>query len=258
MRTRAKQAPRLPGAIPPASRQAPVRCRRLVAGTVVPLVAISAGIVGLSTPALAVSAVTASPSPTTAGATATYTVTFTATTALARGSDTITLTGPTGTAFSATTTDYQVIDDTTPASATASIVTANGTSVTITTPIAVAVGDSVQVTANNATNPTRAGSYTLSVATSQDATPKVAQAFFVGVSTIGFATGEKFPDELTGGPFVASEAASILLVDQNAIPASVADYLSTTKADVATAHLFGGDRVLTTSLQGALETALGI
>ena len=87
---------------------------------------------------------------------------------------------------------------------------------------------------------------------------KVAQTFFAGASTIGFATGQNFPDALTGGVFVASEAAPILLIENNAIPASVADYLSTTKADVATAHLFGGELVLTTSLQGAIETDLGI
>ena len=127
------------------------------------------GGLSLSPPAYAISEVTnltASPSVDAAGSIATYTITFMATSGLSSGA-TITLSGPpTGPRFSLTAANY-IINGT--AVATTPTQTA-ATNVTIITPAItpVANGGSVTVTASDVTNPTVAGSYSMSAATSLD------------------------------------------------------------------------------------------
>ena len=121
----------------------------------------------------AVSQVSFSPADNTTGASTTWTMDFMAATALTAGTDTITLTGPSGTVFPTSAGNYNVTDT---ASSTSSVVTSvysgGGTdSVTLVTPVSVTGGDTVSVVATGVTNPA-AGTYPstdFTIATSKDA-----------------------------------------------------------------------------------------
>jgi putative cell wall-binding protein len=113
-----------------------------------------------------VSSVTVSPVPANPAATATYTVGFTTTVALAANVGTITIVGPTNTVFPAAANDYTV--GTAPASVVTALPARSGlnTTVTIVTPVGVAIG-STSVVITGVTNP-GTGTPTLTVATSGD------------------------------------------------------------------------------------------
>ncbi len=145
--------------------------RWIAAGLVTTLVA-SFAVMTSTAYASVVTGVSASPSPLTAGAAATYTINFSTsvTGALAAGSGTITLTGPAGTQFPLTASDYTV---------NGSVVTAAPTdtatdNVTIITPVSVLASSSIAVVAGvgaTATNTTDAETSSISVSTSVDITP---------------------------------------------------------------------------------------
>jgi putative cell wall-binding protein len=124
-----------------------------------------------------VSNLTAVPLPNTAGAAATYTVSFTAKNALGVG-DTITLAGPNGTAFPTAASGYTVNNNA------VSAASAGGSSVTVTTPVAVSAGGAVTVRASGVTNPD-GGVRTLTVATSSDSTPAASTFYTILGSTGG-------------------------------------------------------------------------
>ena len=119
-----------------------------------------------------VGGVTFSASDTTPAASSNWTMGFTATTALTAGTDTITLTGPSGTVFPGTAGNYTVTDTTSSASSAVSSVRSGGgsDSVTIVTPVSAGTGDTVSVVATGVTNPA-AGTYPntdFTISTSQD------------------------------------------------------------------------------------------
>ncbi|MHB8682218.1 MAG: cell wall-binding repeat-containing protein [Acidimicrobiales bacterium] len=71
----------------------------------------------------------------------------------------------------------------------------------------------------------------------------VASRFFPSATTVGFATGNDFPDALGGGPFMglSGNVGPMLLVSGSApLPTPIANYLSSTKASISQAVLFGG------------------
>jgi len=99
--------------------------------------------------------------------------------------DTITIIGPAGTTFLTTAGDYQVTDSTSgsihAAGAAATVATKNGSSTnnetTFSTGVAYSAGDQLSVVVSNVTNPNVAGSYTLSVSTSEDQTSVTSNSY---------------------------------------------------------------------------------
>ena len=85
---------------------------------------------------------------------------------------------------------------------------------------------------------------------------KVATTFFSSPTTVGVATGENFPDALSGGAFLAHLGAPLVLADFDSIPAATANYLNSVNASVAAADLFGGSAVLSANVQTAIGSAI--
>jgi hypothetical protein len=68
----------------------------------------------------------------------------------------------------------------------------------------------------------------------------VAQKFFPSPFAIGLASGVNFPDALSGGVVSGLAHGPLLLVSPNALPAELTPYLTSTRASVQSAWLFGG------------------
>ena len=85
---------------------------------------------------------------------------------------------------------------------------------------------------------------------------KVATTFFSAPTTVGVATGENFPDALSGGAFLAHLGAPLVLADTNAVPTATTSYLNSVNASVAAADLFGGSAVLSAAVQTAIGAAI--
>ena len=143
------------------------------------VLAVTSTLVGIAgvTPAYAgtITGVTWVPSSAAATATnVTWSITFNTASNLAKGTDTITVTGPVNTVFPTAQSDYQVTDGTTAVTAAPSVVSvANSNSVpsttTITMPLTSQGGDQLTVQINGITNPA-AGSQSVSVSTTTDTT----------------------------------------------------------------------------------------
>ncbi len=195
-----------------------------------------------------------------AGAATTYSVAFTtsSTGALTAGSDTITLAGPTGTVFPLVAGDYTVA---------ATAVTASPTqtapnNVTFTTPVAVGISSGVAIQAgvgNTVTNPPTAGSYTWSVATSQDTTPTPSTTFSIthAAPALLTVTGGGGQTAQVGTPYGVALSASLTDAFGNVVPATpvtfaapasgpsgtfsgsgVSENVNTDTSGVATSHVF--------------------
>jgi putative cell wall-binding protein len=239
-----------------------------------------------------VTALTASPSPTTTGVTATYTVVFHATTAVPITTGTITIGGPSGTAFTATAGNYTV--NGTP------VVTATPgpASVTLNSPIAITAAMTVTVVASGVTNPA-VGLYNLTVATSTDAV-SVASPFYaitavvsgggggpaptvpatpvrlsgtdrfgtaIAASVVEFPTAgtagavvlaraDEYPDALVGTTLAAAKNAPLLFANGGALtPATQAEIQRVLPAG-GTVYLLGGTAAIPASVATVL-TSLG-
>ena len=84
----------------------------------------------------------------------------------------------------------------------------------------------------------------------------VATTFFSSPTTVGVATGENFPDALSGGAFLAHLGAPLVLADTNAVPAKTASYLQSANGTLTAADLFGGSAVLSASVQTTIGSAI--
>jgi putative cell wall-binding protein len=85
---------------------------------------------------------------------------------------------------------------------------------------------------------------------------KVATTFFSSPTTVGVATGENFPDALSGGAYLAHLAAPLVLADTSAVPTNTASYLQSAAASLTAADLFGGSAVLSAGVQAAIGSAI--
>ncbi|MGQ0617971.1 MAG: cell wall-binding repeat-containing protein [Acidimicrobiia bacterium] len=88
----------------------------------------------------------------------------------------------------------------------------------------------------------------------------VAEEFFVDVAlrTAGFASGVNFPDGLAGGAHVARSAnpGPLLLVQPDAVPATVGEYLTARRAAIESGFLYGGPIAVDEPTRQALEAAI--
>ena len=81
--------------------------------------------------------------------------------------------------------------------------------------------------------------------------------FAGGPTTIGVASGVQFPDALSGGVYQAHFGGAMVLSDPAVLPTSTSAYLTSVKATVTSSAIFGGTTALSTSVQTAIDTALG-
>ncbi|WP_462418249.1 cell wall-binding repeat-containing protein [Kytococcus sp. Marseille-QA3725] len=74
--------------------------------------------------------------------------------------------------------------------------------------------------------------------------------------TTYFATGEDYPDSLTGGAVAAAWDSPLLLTRQASLPGTVAEYVKNNPTDHNT--IFGGTAAVSTNVENQLKTILGI
>ncbi len=235
-----------------------------------------------------VTAVTASPSPTTTGVSSTYTVGFHATTAVTITSGTITIAGPVGTVFPSGPTAYTVNGTT------AVTVTGGGTATAVVhTPISIAAGLTVTVLATGVVNPA-VGVDNLTVATTTDAVASASPFYsitavvggggggpatvpatpvrlsgtdrfgtaiaasvaeFPNAGTAGavvLARADDYPDALVGAALAAARNAPLLFANGGSLtPATQAEIQRVLPAG-GTVYLLGG----TTAIPASVSTSL--
>ena len=85
---------------------------------------------------------------------------------------------------------------------------------------------------------------------------KVAAAFFSHPGVVTFASGQDFPDALSGGAFSALIDSPILLVRSDTVPAVVKSYASANESSVSGSALIGGAGVVIESVRASLEGTL--
>ena len=78
----------------------------------------------------------------------------------------------------------------------------------------------------------------------------IVQAGFASADTVYVATGSNFPDALAGVPAAAGDAAPILLVQQNSIPAATATQLARLRPK--TIKILGGEVVVSAGVEASL------
>jgi putative cell wall-binding protein len=137
-----------------------------------------------------------------------------------------------------------LVNDAVPASTLAELVRLGVSSVTVLGGPAV-VPNSVVTSLNTLVPTTRIdGSDRYSTAAA------IVQAEFTSATTVYVATGLNFPDALAGVPAAAGDAAPILLVQQNAIPAATAAQLSRLKPTAI--KILGGEAVISAGVAASL------
>ncbi len=74
---------------------------------------------------------------------------------------------------------------------------------------------------------------------------------------VGVATGENFPDALSGGPVAGSYEGCVLLTKSGSLPSQTAAVLSEHKEDIIRTEIFGGTSAVSDGVKTAVESALG-
>jgi len=85
---------------------------------------------------------------------------------------------------------------------------------------------------------------------------KVAATFFSSPDSVTFASGQNFPDALSGGAFSALVDSPILLVRSDIVPAVVTSYLQKNETSVSHSALVGGTGVVKDSVLFSVEDSL--
>lgn len=84
----------------------------------------------------------------------------------------------------------------------------------------------------------------------------VAQKFFPEPTSVGVATGQDFPDALTGGALLARAGAPLVLTAASGPNTATVHYLAGINVSVTSAHLFGGSSVISDAAARSITTAL--
>jgi putative cell wall-binding protein len=88
-----------------------------------------------------------------------------------------------------------------------------------------------------------------------DTAAKVAQQLFGNPTIVGIASGEAFPDALSGGAHLAQLGAPILLAPQASVPDYTVAYLGAHKGSIGIAYLYGGSAAITSAADGQVRAA---
>jgi len=104
--------------------------------------------------------------------------------------------------------------------------------------------------------PTTAKDHQLVGANRYETGTKVASHFFSKPDMVTFASGQNFPDALSGGAFASLLDSPILLVQRDVVPAVVTSYLRVNKTSITTSALVGGAGVVIEDVQFSMEDLL--
>jgi uncharacterized repeat protein (TIGR01451 family) len=86
---------------------------------------------------------------------------------------------------------------------------------------------------------------------------QVARRFFQNPTEVGIATGEKFPDALTGGAHIGLKGGPVLLVRPLApLPGQTQAYLNENRASIAIAYIYGGEAAISAEVRQLVQTAI--
>jgi putative cell wall-binding protein len=86
----------------------------------------------------------------------------------------------------------------------------------------------------------------------------VASTLFDKPNNVGIASGVTFADAVVGGAAQALAGGPLLLSATSTLPIPTGSYLTNHAATITTSHIFGGAAALTTTVQTAIEKALGL
>jgi putative cell wall-binding protein len=84
----------------------------------------------------------------------------------------------------------------------------------------------------------------------------VAARFFTSPTSAGVATGESFPDALSGGAQLARAGVPLLLCSTDSMPSATSAYLSGAGASIKGIQLYGGSAAISSAVQSQLATSL--
>ena len=84
-----------------------------------------------------------------------------------------------------------------------------------------------------------------------------ARTFFAAGAYMGYASGESFPDALTGGAMMGSIWEPLVLVRPTTVPTTVRDQARAYRAGTDAVVVFGSEAVVSAGVQGQLVTAAG-
>ena len=84
----------------------------------------------------------------------------------------------------------------------------------------------------------------------------VAQRFFPNPTAVGIASGEAFPDGLTGGAHIGKIGGPLLLTAQASLPGNVQTYLQSVKATVNQLFIYGGEAAVSAQVATQINTAI--
>jgi putative cell wall-binding protein len=90
-----------------------------------------------------------------------------------------------------------------------------------------------------------------------DTSAKVAQRFFAGAPTLGYANGLSFPDALTGGALMSAMWQPLVLVQAGTVPAAVGSQATLFRPSTDEVLTFGGTAVVSESVRAALSGYAG-
>jgi putative cell wall-binding protein len=239
------------------------------------VLALSAAVIGIETPAFAATAVTnvsVSPSPATVGANATYTVGFTSTTGITAG-DTIEIASiSTNTMFPLSAGDYAA-NTTAPTSVTE--IDAQDVVLHFASGLAVAAGGAVSVVAMNVTNPTTAGTNDeLEVSTTSDSTQTFSAPYAITAATTAVSGVTAVVSPLTASvvatytigfvsttALVIGDTITLVAPSGTTFPTAMADYTVKAGAGVATeltAAPTGGGATVTIATPVAVTAGVAV
>lgn len=85
---------------------------------------------------------------------------------------------------------------------------------------------------------------------------KVASKFFTNPAAITFASGQNFPDALSGGGFASLIDSPILLLASSSVPTVVTSYLQKNETSVSNSAVVGGKGVVNDSVLSSVEDTL--
>jgi len=83
----------------------------------------------------------------------------------------------------------------------------------------------------------------------------LARRFFNGAPSAGVANGTNFPDALAGGAHVGSRGGPLLLTRQEALPASVRQWLAESRNSLRNVFINGGPNAVSTSTENEVRSA---
>ena len=86
----------------------------------------------------------------------------------------------------------------------------------------------------------------------------VASRLFDTPDNVGVASGVTFADAVVGGAAQALAGGPLLLSATSYLPTPTGSYLTNHAATITTSHVFGGTAALATTVQAAIEKALGL